>query len=76
MSKKDFVSFADHMFRAGLGQAWFPHHHVGGQMDSPDLSQGLRFKGEPSDYHDLKIHRDDVETFIKRVKAYRFRGVD
>lgn len=37
----------------------------------PNLGEGLRIKGKPSDYHSLIIHTDDVETFVERYKAYQ-----
>ena len=32
----------------------------------PNLGEGLRTEGEPGEYPDIKIHIDDVETFIQR----------
>ncbi len=37
----------------------------------PFLGEGLRFEGESRDYHSWRIHKDDVETFVKRVKEHR-----
>lgn len=28
---------------------------------------GLRFRGNPEDYREIEIHRDDVETFVRRM---------
>ena len=46
-------------------------YYVGGSGDGyPDLSEGCQFKGSRAMYHSLKIHRDDVETFVARVKKW------
>lgn len=67
----DYVDFGDRVRNAGLGQCQYVSRYVGGRHGSPDLSDGLRFEGDPSDYHFLRIHKDDVDTFIQRVKDYR-----
>ena len=35
------------------------------------ISEGLRITGDPADYHFMKIHRDDVQEFVRRVQARR-----
>ena len=66
-----FVPFGE-LVRSRLGmQCQYASRYVGGLCEYPDLSQGLRFQGSRSDYHSLTIHQDDVEEFIKRVKAER-----
>jgi len=54
-------------------QCQYASHYVGGRSydGSPDLAQGLRFLGRPQDYHELKIHKDDVAEFVRRVQEYR-----
>jgi hypothetical protein len=37
----------------------------------PFCGEGLRFKGDSDDYHSVKIHKDDVFTFVARVNAIR-----
>ncbi|MCA9356939.1 hypothetical protein KC872_01895 [Candidatus Kaiserbacteria bacterium] len=32
--------------------------------------EGLRFEGNSGNYSDMKIHIDDLETFISRVKKH------
>lgn len=34
------------------------------------LGKGLRYKGESGNYSDMKIHVDDLEEFIRRVKKH------
>ena len=38
---------------------------------APDLGEGLRFRGDPRDYHDLWIHKDDVTEFVRRYKVHK-----
>ena len=37
----------------------------------PKLGEGLRILGDPSNYHALKIHKDDIDEFVRRVKEFR-----
>ena len=37
----------------------------------PRMSEGLRFRGNPSDYHSLFIHKNDVEIFVERVQRWK-----
>jgi hypothetical protein len=70
-SSAGYVSFGD-IARGRLGeQAQYMSRYVGGQLNKPDLSGGLRFLGDPADYHSLLIHEDDIEEFVSRVEAYR-----
>ncbi len=71
MAQSDFIEFGDEVRSAGLGQCQYVSRYVGGRHGYPDLSQGLRFEGDPSDYHFLKIHKDDVATFITRVNIHK-----
>ena len=77
MNDKDFVNFGD-MCRSRLNQqCQYGSRYVDGRLSGyPNLGKGLRFKGDPSEYHFLKIHKDDVEEFVKRVEQYRIDAVD
>ncbi len=44
-----------------------------GTLDYPDLGEGLRFEGDPSNYHDMRIHLDDVKEFVRRMTDHRTR---
>ena len=35
-----------------------------------NFGTGLKFKGTSGNYSDMKIHIDDLEEFIKRVRNY------
>lgn len=53
-------------------QAQYASRYVDGVIeDYPNLGEGLRFKGDPSDYHSLRIHKDDVQEFVQRVTLYK-----
>lgn len=54
-----------------LGQNQYASRFVDGRLDSPDLGQGLRFRQDHGDYHSIRIHRDDLEEFHRRVAAFR-----
>jgi hypothetical protein len=44
----------------------------GEEGTSPEynLGEGLRYSGKSGNYSDMKIHIDDLEEFIKRVKQH------
>lgn len=82
---EDYVDFGD-VARSRLGmQCQYASRYVGGLCDyqnlTSDPTQGrtLRFmeRSRPvsssSDYHCLRIHRDDVEEFVARVERVRQR---
>lgn len=35
-----------------------------------NLGSGIRFKGSSGNYSDMRVHVDDLEEFIKRVRNY------
>lgn len=45
-------------------------YYVGGCDPYPDLSVGIRFQGDAAMYHSLRIHKDDVDRFVARVKKW------
>lgn len=70
--ERGFVSFGD-ISRGELNkQSQYGSRYVNGfQGEYPNLGEGLRFEGDPDDYHSLKIHKDDIEEFVRR-----FRGME
>lgn len=45
--------------------------YVDGAIDNyPEIGQGLRFLGNNNNYHSLKIHEDDIQTFLNRFNDY------
>lgn len=76
MDNTDYINFGD-LVRSKLHrQCQYVSRYVGGLCDYPDLGKGLRFMecGKvvtfSDDYHFLKIHKDDADTFIERVRKY------
>jgi hypothetical protein len=37
----------------------------------PDCGKDLRILGSSAQYHSMRIHKDDIDTFVKRVKFYK-----
>ncbi len=66
---KDYIPFGE-IARDQLGlQGQYASRYVHGRgEDYPNLGVGLRFIGNPDNYHTLKIHPEDVAEFVKRVK--------
>ena len=63
----DFVSFGD-VARGRIGQQC---QYAVRYLEDRDLSIGIRWTGDPADYHFVKIHKDDVELFVQRVQKHR-----
>lgn len=72
-----FVNFGDVAVDRCGEQCQYVSRYVDGRISGyPALGEGLRFEGDPKDYHDLKIHRDDVSEFVRRYKDYqKSRGI-
>lgn len=80
IDSEGFVTFGD-VARELLGrQAQYISSFADGlDKDTPSLSEGLRFKnmlntrtGEATgNFHEYRIHKDDIEEFVKRVKEYQ-----
>jgi hypothetical protein len=64
----EFVVFNE---TRSLGQNQYASRYIDGRHDYPNLGIGLRFFGDVSDYHFVKVHKDDLEEFHKRVKHYQ-----
>ena len=39
--------------------------------DYPNFGEGLRIQGNTGNYHDMKIHVDDVIEFVEKVIEYK-----
>ena len=74
---QDFVEFGD-VCRDRCGQqAQYGSGYLKASKTRPNLGAGLRFRGshghdlDIANYHDIEIHKDDVDTFVERVLTYR-----
>jgi hypothetical protein len=67
-----FVQFGD-VSRYRLGQqCQYGSRYVDGSIPGcANLGEGLRFRGSTNDYHSLRIHIDDVDEFVSRVRRHR-----
>ncbi|MBT4849416.1 hypothetical protein HON36_01025 [Candidatus Parcubacteria bacterium] len=67
-----FIEFGSLSRRVMKKQCQYGSRYIDGKLDDyPNLGEGLRFEGDTSDYHFIKIHKDDVTEFIKRVREYQ-----
>jgi len=67
-----FVRFGDVASMLLKQQAQYASRYVDGfQEEYPNLGEGLRFEGKSDDYHNLKIHQDDINEFVRRVTVYK-----
>lgn len=76
-----YVDFGD-VSRQKLGeQCQYGSRYIDGYIPGwPNLGDGLRFTGYDSNgrinnYHDMKIHHDDVAEFVRRVKLYQEHNI-
>ena len=67
----NYVDFGD-ISRGKLGlQCQHGSRYIHGEIEGyPNLGYGLCFKGNNHNYHSFKIHKDDVDEFVKRHKEY------
>lgn len=74
--RDDFVSLGD-VARSRCGmQCQYASRYIDGRIEGyPNLGDGLRFTGNPDNYHSVRIHRDDVDAFVERLNSYRERNL-
>ncbi|MDO8507902.1 MAG: hypothetical protein Q7S53_05065 [bacterium] len=36
----------------------------------PYLGDGIGIKGNPDDYHEVRVYKDDIEEFVRRYEEY------
>ncbi|MDD5589998.1 MAG: hypothetical protein PHQ47_02390 [Candidatus Portnoybacteria bacterium] len=68
-----FVNFGDVSRRLLGKQAQYGSRYINDAFKSeyPQLGEGLRIKGNPDDYHSIRIHKDDVEEFVRRYNEFK-----
>lgn len=67
-----FVDFGK-VSRQLLGkQTQYGSRYIDGAFgEYPKLGEGLRVKGNSDNYHNIKIHKDDIDEFVKRYREYQ-----
>ena len=67
----DYISFGDFARTVLNQQCQYASRYVTGFRGYENLGVGLRFKNlDTGSYHDILIHKDDVETFKKRYNEH------
>ena len=69
----DFVNFGDVCRNKILITCQCGYFMLEGYHGFPKIKEGLRIIGNDHNYHSLKIHKDDVQTFINRANKERDR---
>ena len=72
-NKDGFVRFGDVSRKILNKQCQYGVAYAFGDesCDCPNLGEGLRITGDPGNYHDVKIHKDDIDEFVKRYRSYK-----
>jgi len=72
VDSEGFVFFGDIARKFLNSQCQYASRYIDGAIEGyPKLGDDLRFKGETHNYHNIKIHKDDVAEFIRRYKEYQ-----
>ncbi|MDD5749465.1 MAG: hypothetical protein PHO91_01600 [Patescibacteria group bacterium] len=72
VDENGYVHFGDIALDLLRQQSQYASRYVNGKIEGyPSLGDDLRFQGDPSEYHELLIHKDDIQEFIKRVREYK-----
>lgn len=68
----EYICFGD-LSRNEMGQqCQYGSRYVHGRIDGyPNLAEGLRVKGDPFDYHSLRMHVDDIPIFMQRYCEHK-----
>jgi hypothetical protein len=71
--KDGFVKFGDVSRKLLNKQCQYGVNYAFGDesCNCPNLGEGLRITGDKENYPDVKIHKDDIDKFIKRYEAYK-----
>jgi hypothetical protein len=67
----DYLRFETVIMERLNEEGQYVSRFVDGALGCPELGTGLRFKGNSAQFVTLKIHRDDVDTFIERYLDYK-----
>jgi hypothetical protein len=66
-----FVNFGEIAHQIFGQQTQSASRYIDGVIPGwPNLGEDLRFKGSTENYHFVRIHKDDIEEFIRRKRDY------
>ena len=68
--ESEFVELGVVSGKLGM-QTQYVAHYVHGLGSCPNLSGGLRIIDDISNYHMIKIHKDDVDCLVERIREVR-----
>ena len=72
VNSEGYINFGDIALSVVNQQSQYASRYVNGAFgEYPNLGEGLRFEGDPDDYHMLEIHKDDVIEFVERVRKHK-----
>lgn len=66
-----YVEFGEVAHKRLQEQTQYASRYLEGRHGYPNLGKGLRWEGDLDDYHFIRIHKDDVDEFVRRVEEYR-----
>lgn len=69
--KDGFVDFGEISRNLLNKQSQYGGDFVFGVRGCPNLTEGLRVVGEKTHYEGIKIHKDDINEFVKRYQDFQ-----
>jgi hypothetical protein len=45
--------------------------YVARWLRDPELAEGVRWEGNPSSYHSIRFHKDDVDAWVDKIQKWR-----
>ena len=68
--EEGFVPFGDVARSLCDEQCQYVSRYIDGRHGAVNLGNRLRFAGDPSDYHFVRIHHEDVAEFVRRYRIW------
>ena len=67
----DYIDFGNYCRNELNVTCQYGYYMLNGLAGHPELGKGLRITGDAWNYHSLRIHKDDADTFKERVNDWR-----
>lgn len=71
VDENDYISFSEVCWKLMGQQSQYGSYYIDGIANHPRLGYGLEFVNGNEDYHNIKINKSDLKTFIKRYEKYK-----